>query len=107
MSAWYLMSAIGLYAVDPVSGVYVFGSPLFSRAELQVNAAGRKLVIEARNNAPDHPYIQSVRWNGKPYSKVWIRHAELAQGGHLSFKMGAKPNPAYGASPEDRPPSFV
>lgn len=107
MSAWYLMSALGLYAVDPVSGLYVFGSPLFNRAGLQVSATGRKLIIEARNNAPDHPYIQSVRWNGKPYSKTWIRHADLARGGHLLFEMGAKPNPAYGVAPDDRPPSFV
>jgi predicted alpha-1,2-mannosidase len=101
MSAWYLMSALGLYAVDPVSARYVFGSPLFERAELQV-APGRKLTIEARNNAPDHPYIQSVRWNGRSYSKVWISHAELANGGHLVFELGPRPNPAYGAALEDR-----
>ena len=107
MSAWYLMSALGLYAVDPVSGLYVFGSPLFNRAELQVSPTGPKLIIEAHKNAPDRPYIQSVRWNGKPYSKVWIRHADLVRGGHLLFEMGAKPNPSYGAAQDDRPPSFV
>jgi predicted alpha-1,2-mannosidase len=105
MSAWYLMSALGLYAVDPVSGVYVFGSPLFDRVQLQL-AAGRTLVIEARNNAPEHSYIQSVRWNGRAYSRVWISHAELSSGGHLVFELGPKPNPAYGAALEDRPPSF-
>ena len=103
MSAWYLMSSLGFYAVDPVSARYVFGSPLFDRAELQT-APGRKLIIEARNNAPEHPYIQSVRWNGRPYSKVWIDHAELAQGGHLVFELGPKPNLTYGAALEDRPP---
>jgi predicted alpha-1,2-mannosidase len=102
MSAWYLMSALGLYAVDPVSARYVFGSPLFDRAQLQV-APGRELTIEARNNAPDHPYIQSVRWNGRPYSKVWISHAELAKGGHLVFELGPEPNLAYGTALADRP----
>jgi len=102
MSAWYLMSALGLYAVDPVSARYVFGSPLFDRAQLQV-APGRELVIEARNNAPDHPYIQSVRWNGRPYSRVWISHAELARGGHLVFELGPKPNLHFGSKPADRP----
>jgi len=103
ISAWYLISAMGLYAVDPVSARYVFGSPLFDRVQVQVGPApGRKLVIEARNNAPDHPYIQSVRWNGKPYSKVWISHAELAKGGHLVFELGPKPNLAYGSALEDR-----
>jgi predicted alpha-1,2-mannosidase len=106
MSAWYLMSALGLYPVDPVIGVYVFGSPLFSRTELQVGQ-GRSLVIEARNNAPDRPYIQSVRWNGRPYSKVWISHTELIGGGRLVFEMGAKPNMAYGAAAADRPPSGI
>jgi predicted alpha-1,2-mannosidase len=105
MSAWYLMSALGLYAVDPVSGVYVFGSPLFPRAQIALGQ-GRKLVIEARNSSPDHRYIQSARWNGKPYAKVWISHGELAAGGHLQFTMGPAPNPAYGAHPADRPPSF-
>jgi predicted alpha-1,2-mannosidase len=96
MSAWYLMSAFGLYAVDPVSGVYVFGSPLFDRVSLRV-APGRTLIIEARNNAPDHPYIQSVRWNGELHSKVWISHAQLQQGGRLVFEMGPKPKRAFGA----------
>jgi putative alpha-1,2-mannosidase len=76
---------------------------LFDRAELLL-APGRKLIIEAHNNAPDHPYIQSVRWNGRPYSKVWIDHAELAQGGHLTFELGPKPQLTYGAALEDRPP---
>ena len=102
MSAWYLMSALGLYAVDPVSARYVFGSPLFDRAQLQV-APGRKLIVETRNNAPDHPYIQSVHWNGRAYSKVWISHAELVQGGHLVFELGPRPNPAYGSALKDQP----
>lgn len=105
MSAWYLMSALGLYAVDPVSGVYVFGSPLFERAELTVGE-GRKLIIEARRSSADHLYIQSARWNGRPYSKTWISHAQLVAGGHLQFQMGPHPNLAYGAAMEDRPPSF-
>jgi putative alpha-1,2-mannosidase len=53
-----------------------------------------------RNNAPDHPFVQTVRWNGKPHSKAWISHAQLRQGGRLVFEMG--PNPvrtrdAFGA----------
>jgi len=102
MSAWYLMSAMGLYAVDPVSATYVFGSPLFDSVQLDVGS-NRKLIIETRNNAPDHPFIQSVRWNDQPYSKVWISHAELARGGHLVFELGPQPNPAYGSHREDQP----
>lgn len=105
MSAWFLFSSLGFYPVDPVSGAYVFGSPLFDRAQLKVGG-NKTLVVEAKGNGPDKPYIQSVTWNGRPWTKSWIDHATLAKGGTLSFTMGAKPNPAFGRDPKDRPPSF-
>ena len=106
MSAWYVLSALGLYPVDPVSGIYVFGAPLFERAELQVGE-GRRLIIEAPGNGPGTPFIQSVQWNGKGHSQAWIAHRQLIDGGRLTFRMGAQPNPAFGAAAADRPPSAV
>ncbi|HEY0759275.1 MAG TPA: GH92 family glycosyl hydrolase [Acidisarcina sp.] len=106
MSAWYIMSALGLYAVDPVSGNYVFGSPLFDRATLDVGG-GKRLVIRAINNGPDRPYIHHVTWNGRPHSKSWISHTELIQGGTLTFTMSAVANAGFGQALADRPPSFV
>jgi predicted alpha-1,2-mannosidase len=105
MSAWYVISALGLYAVDPVSAHYVFGSPLLDSAEVDLGR-GRTLAVVAHGNGPDKPYIQSITWNGKPWTKSWISHAELAQGGTLAFTMGATPNKKFGAAPADRPPSF-
>ncbi|QNK00115.1 GH92 family glycosyl hydrolase [Dyella telluris] len=105
MSAWYVMSSLGLYAVDPVSTHYVFGSPLLDHAEVQL-AGGKKLVVQTTGNGKGRPYIQSVTWNGKPWTKSWITHAELTQGGTLAFVMGDKPNTSFGSSPADRPPSF-
>jgi len=105
MSAWYVMSALGLYAVDPVSATYVFGSPLLDHAEIDVGH-GRVLTVQSRGNGPGRPYIQSVTWNGRPWTKSWIGHAELAAGGTLVFAMGATPNERFGAAPADRPPSF-
>lgn len=105
MSAWYVLGALGLYAVDPVSANWVFGSPLIDHAEIDLGG-GRKLIVEARGNGKGTPYIQLVTWNGKPWTKSWIEHAELAKGGTLVFQMGDKPNKQFGAAPEDRPPSF-
>lgn len=104
MSAWFVLSALGFYPVDPVSAVYVFGSPLFDRAELRLGA-GRTLRVIARGNGPDRPYVQSVRWNGRPWTRNWIAHAELAKGGELMFEMGDKPS-RFGTAKKDRPPSF-
>jgi predicted alpha-1,2-mannosidase len=105
MSAWYILSALGIYPVDPVSGIYVFGSPLFPRAEIAL-PRGKKLVIVAEHVDDRHIYIQSVRWNGHPHSKAWISHKTLMEGGELRFTMSTRPNPAFGAAREDRPPSF-
>ncbi|HEX7370108.1 MAG TPA: GH92 family glycosyl hydrolase [Rhodanobacteraceae bacterium] len=105
MSAWYILGALGLYAVDPVSANWVFGSPLVEHAEVDVGG-GKTLVIETRGNGKRKPYIQSVTWNGKPWTKSWIAHAELVRGGTLVFQMGDTPNKQFGSAPEDRPPSF-
>ncbi|HVJ00085.1 MAG TPA: GH92 family glycosyl hydrolase [Sphingomonas sp.] len=104
MSAWFILSALGFYPVDPVSAVYVFGSPLFNVAEVDVGG-GRTLTVRAEGNAPDSPYIQSVRWNGQPWTKNWIAHADLAKGGELVFEMGPTPS-QFGTAKTDRPPSF-
>jgi predicted alpha-1,2-mannosidase len=105
MSAWYVMSALGLYPVDPVSACYVFGSPMLDRAEINVGN-GRTLHITTTGNGPGRPYIQSIEWNGKPWTKSWISHRELSLGGSLHFVMSATPNLHFGAALSDRPPSF-
>ena len=53
---------------------------------------GAKFTIRAANQAPDHPYVQSAKLNGKPLPRAWIRHSESAAGGILEFVMGAEPN---------------
>jgi len=106
MSAWYILSALGFYPVDPVSGNYVFGSPLFDSASIELGR-GKQLEIETVGNGPDKPYIQDVTWNGKPYAKSWFSHSDIAQGGKFILKMGDKPNAAFGAQPSVRPTSMT
>jgi predicted alpha-1,2-mannosidase len=106
MSAWYIMSALGFYAVDPVSGNYVFGSPLFDRATIALGN-GKTLVIQAKGNAPNRPYVQSVTWDGKPYTRSWFSHVQIAKGGTIVLEMGEQPNEKFGAAATDRPPSFA
>ncbi len=105
MSAWYLISSLGFYAVDPVSGNYVFGTPLFDRAEVELGN-GKTLVVEAKRNAATDQYIQSVDFNGKPYTKLWFRHADVANGAIIVFTMGSQPNPDFGSGESAMPPSL-
>jgi putative alpha-1,2-mannosidase len=105
MSAWYLMSSLGFYPVDPVSGNYIRGSPLFERATLQL-AEGRRLDIVVHRKSPSDIYIQFLTLNGVHSSRSWFHHDEIARGGSLVFKMGPNPNPAFGSHAADLPPSF-
>jgi predicted alpha-1,2-mannosidase len=96
MSAWYIFSALGFYPVFPASGDYIFGSPLFDKASINLPGQ-KKFIVEAVNNSPENIYIQKVERNGKPYSKLSISHADLMRGGTLKFYMGPNPNKAFGA----------
>ncbi len=106
MSAWYGLSSLGFYPVNPAAGIYVFGSPLHREATLSV-PGGKAFKIIAENNSPANAYIQSVQLNGKPYSKSYIRHSDIICGGELVFYMGPEPNRSFGAAPADRPESRI
>ena len=106
MSAWYVFSALGIYPVNPVAGVYVFGSPIVDKATIAV-PGGKSFTIVAKNNSPVNLFIQSVELNGKPYGKSYITHPDIIAGGELTFVMGPEPNKAFGNAPEDRPQSVV
>lgn len=90
MSAWYVLSALGMYQVEPAGGRYYFGSPIIDEAIVNVGN-GKLLTIKAHNNSVDNKYIQQVRFNGKPYKEAYIRHADLSAGGILEFEMGTEP----------------
>jgi len=104
MSAWFVLSSIGFYTVDPVSTQYVFGAPMFDRVEIALGA-GKPLVVETHRAAKDSRYIRSVQLNGQAYTRSWFEHKEIAAGGHLVFSMASQPDPEFGKKPEDRPRS--
>jgi len=106
MSAWYIMSSMGIYPVNPSNGAYVFGSPLFDEASINLSE-NKQFNIQAKNNSKTNIYIQSVSLNGEDYSKSFITHKDILKGGTLVFKMGPKPNKAFGKNMEDRPKSIV
>ncbi|AXC14898.1 Alpha-1,2-mannosidase [Acidisarcina polymorpha] len=106
MSAWFIMSSMGFYSVDPVSGNYIFGTPLFDNVRLQLGE-GKQLEIIAHRESPKDQYIQSVTFNGKPYTRSWFNHRDIATGGRIVFQMGSEPNLEFGSQPEDFPPSLT
>ncbi|MCR4032053.1 MULTISPECIES: GH92 family glycosyl hydrolase [Flavobacterium] len=95
MSAWYVFSSMGLYPMNPASGEYEIGSPIFEKSTLNL-PNGKTFVIEAENVSEKNFYIQSATLNGKTFNKTAISHQEMLQGGVLHFVMGAQPNKNWG-----------
>jgi len=101
MSAWFVLSSIGLYQVEPAGGKYVIGSPLFDSATLRL-PAGKEFTVSAKNNSPENIYIQSATLNGQPYTKSYIDYADIVKGGELELVMGSTPSD-FGRAQADRP----
>lgn len=93
MSAWYIMSALGFYEVEPASGRYWFGSPTVERAELSVE--GGTFIIETINNSDKNIYIKSIKLNGESYTLPYITHSDIARGGRLTIEMSSTPATWY------------
>ena len=95
MSAWYVFSSMGLYPMNPASGEYEIGSPIFEKAKINLEG-GKSFVIEAENVSDKNFYIQSATLNGVPFNKTAISHQQIVQGGILHFVMGSEPNKSWG-----------
>ena len=101
MSAWYVLTAMGLYQVEPAGGRYLIGSPLFGEVEVKVGE-GRTFRIVARGNSADNVYVQRARLNGKTYKKSYIDFADIVKGGTLELQMGPAPTD-FGRKQDCRP----
>ena len=104
-SAWYIFSALGFYPVTPATDQYVLGAPLFKKATIHLEN-GKTITIDAKNNSEENRYVNSLKFNGKIYSKNWISHQELLKGANLEFKMQNEPNKNRGTSEKDFPYSY-
>lgn len=91
MSAWYIISSVGLYQVDPVGGRFVIGSPLFDKATVNVGG-GKTFTVVAKNNSDKNIYVQSARLNGKTLKNSYVGFNDIRHGGTLELVMGPKPS---------------
>ena len=101
MSAWYVLSSIGLYQEEPAGGKYIIGSPLFYSATLYVGN-GKTFTVNAINNSDENIYVQSAKLNGKRYDKSYIDYRDIVAGGTLELVMGPKPS-KWGTAKKNRP----
>ncbi len=88
MSAWFVMSAMGIYQVCPGDTNYILGSPLFDKVTINLEN-GKNFVINAKNNTEKNVYVQSAALNGKKYTHSYLSHFDIMRGGEFTLEMGA------------------
>lgn len=94
MSAWFVFSSMGFYPVDPISGKYEIGTPIFPEVKMRL-ANGKVFTVLAPAVSRENIYIQSVKLNGQPYDKSYITHEQIMNGDTLKFEMGNQPGPVW------------
>ncbi|MFC3505531.1 GH92 family glycosyl hydrolase [Micromonospora krabiensis] len=104
MSAWYILSSLGIYPLQAGSSEWAVGSPQFTR--MTVHRSAGDIVVNARDNNTRNVYVQSVKVNGKKHSGVSIDAAALVRGGTIDFEMGPRPS-SWGTDADDAPPSLT
>lgn len=106
MSAWYVLSALGFYQVNPANGKFVLGSPVIDEAIINTGA-GKSFHIIVKNNSRTNKYIQAVRWNGSSHDRSYITYKDIMNGGELVIEMGDKPSKVWGVNAAAWPGSGV
>jgi predicted alpha-1,2-mannosidase len=102
MSAWYVLSALGIYEVCPGGDQYVIGSPVVDRAVIHLENC-KTFTIRASNNDSKNVYINSAKLNGTNYTKSYLTYEDISNGGEIDFEMSATPNKNWGTSDADVP----
>ena len=100
MSAWYVLSALGLYNVCPGQNEVCLSSPIFNEAVISIGE-GKKFTIFADH--PEATYIASAKLNGKEYTKSFIDARTILNGGKMDFCLAATPSKTFGVAQNDRP----
>lgn len=104
MSAWYILSSLGIYAVCPGSSEFVLTTPLFEKATIKL-ANGKSLTVTA-NNPQKNKYIDKVELNGKEITANFITYEQLMEGGIVNFTLSSSPNYQRGTLSESYPYSL-
>lgn len=106
MSAWYVLSAMGLYQVCPGNEQYAIGTPVFKKITIHLEN-GKDFIISSKNLSSKNFYIQSCTLNGKAYSNSFFTHTEIMKGGELNFKMDSVPNKSWATADENCPKTII
>jgi predicted alpha-1,2-mannosidase len=104
-SSTFIWEMLGMYPENSGSGNLVFGSPHFPQAAISL-ANGKTITINAPGASSSNYYVQNLKINGSPYSKLYVPFSTLSQGATMDWTLGSSPS-TWGTAPQDAPPSYT
>ena len=85
MSAWYVMSAIGLYQIAPgIDTRYELGHPLFSNARIALPGS-KTWVMAVDTSAAGPPSVAGLDIGNRRINPISVTHAGIIAGGGIAF----------------------
>ena len=107
MSAWFVLTALGLYPTDPARPTLEILTPMFDKAVVHLSAPYTGKVIDIRRHgSPNAAYIASVSLDGWPSTRNWVATSVLTAGASIDTTVAERPDKAWGAAMSARPPSL-
>lgn len=108
MSAWMVLSSIGVFPVQPGTDTWGLSTPAFERVDIKLDRAyypRGSLTVSAPGASATDRYIQSARLDGARQSRTYLTTDDIRSSRSLSFTVGSEPS-AWGTAPEDAPPAL-
>jgi len=97
MSAWFVLTALGVHMVAPGSNIFHINTPLFRKATLRLDKRyhkctyGDSLVIETDREPAENMYIRSISVNGNRLDRAYLTWDEISSGGVIRFELSDAP----------------
>ncbi|MGM9349054.1 GH92 family glycosyl hydrolase [Streptomyces salinarius] len=109
MSAWNVLSSIGIFPIQPGYDTWGLSTPVFDRVDLTLDRRyypRGALTITAPGTSDTDRYVQSARTDGASYARTWLTTDALRSVRSLAFTVGPQPS-GWGTSPEAVPPPLT
>jgi len=92
MSAWYVLSSIGLYDLNPGDPYYLIQTPIFDEIKINLENGNDFIIKTSGDKSEKAIYIQKVMLNGKELKRNYLSNNEIINGGELIIEKSINPN---------------
>lgn len=109
MSAWNVLSSIGIFPIQPGYDTWGLSTPVFDRVDLTLDRRyypRGALTITAPGTSDTDRYVQSARTDGSAYARTWLTTDALRSVRSLAFTVGPQPS-GWGTSAQAVPPPLA